>query len=229
MTSVVENLSYEELCARNRAVLIDFAFKQKRKRAPEPKELDSWSAYFNRTRDVRDLLSNLARASGDEGSCLSPLGVIPPLAIPLTYEGSIEAIETPERLKVGMPEKFKVKVENRSNHSWHVDEKKMIRVCYHWFNEKSEVVIYDGHRTPLPHRLDPGESVEAEVIITPPSTIGSYILELSLVHEGACWFEERGFRTCRLTLEVSWCFSPSIERAWKGFEMYKKFSEASFA
>jgi len=52
-------------------------------------------------------------------------------------------------------------------------------------------------------RFQPGNLVQATVMVEVPKEPGDLILELTLVQEGVTWFEERGFMTERLAVKVS--------------------------
>src|SRR5690242_7186774 len=56
-----------------------------------------------------------------------------------------------------------------------------VNLSYHWLARNHETVVFDGLRTPLPHDLGPGESVELKASIQAPERSGRYILEITLV------------------------------------------------
>ena len=76
-----------------------------------------------------------------------------------------------------------------------------VNLSYHWLNRKGEPVIFDGLRTPLPGDLPPGESVLLKAAIEAPAKPGRYMLELTLVQEGAAWFSEKN-DSAKLVLPV---------------------------
>ena len=45
-----------------------------------------------------------------------------------------------------------------------------------------------GRRSPLTSTLHPDDSIIVPVLVEAPSTSGSYVLEVDLVHEGVRWF-----------------------------------------
>lgn len=51
-----------------------------------------------------------------------------------------------------------------------------------------------GARAPLPHDVDPGETVQVFLRVTLPQWPGSYRLDVDLVQEDVAWFEERSGR-----------------------------------
>ena len=66
-----------------------------------------------------------------------------------------------------------------------------MNLSYHWFDRTGAVVVFDGLRTPLPHDVQPGESVQLRATIQPPDRAGQYTLEVTLVQETVAWFPER--------------------------------------
>ncbi|GFP27234.1 hypothetical protein [Candidatus Hakubella thermalkaliphila] len=72
-------------------------------------------------------------------------------------------------------------------------EENHIHASYHWLDkETGEVIIWDGVRTELPHRVIPGERVPVQVGIKTPEKPGDYILQLDLIREGVHWFSQVG-------------------------------------
>ncbi len=70
-------------------------------------------------------------------------------------------------------------------------------------NIDGQYLIYDGIRTQLKSQMvHPGESVEEVIQIVAPGLIGRFKLILTFVQEGVCWFEERGFGTAILELDI---------------------------
>ncbi len=65
-----------------------------------------------------------------------------------------------------------------------------IFISYHWRDLEGSIVIHEGHRTPIPIELLPGRQLTVPMLITAPSQIGQYLLEITLVHEGIRWIDE---------------------------------------
>ncbi|HEY8547206.1 MAG TPA: hypothetical protein VIL36_19230 [Acidimicrobiales bacterium] len=84
-----------------------------------------------------------------------------------------------------------VRVENQGSAvwPWGLDQPPEIRVSYHWWTPGGDLVDYEGHRSPLPCRLGPGESTIVPVWVQAPAEPGAYVLELDLVHEHVRWFD----------------------------------------
>lgn len=80
---------------------------------------------------------------------------------------------------------------------WGADQHPEIRVSYHWRTVRDRsVVVFDGHRSPPPERIGPGQTALVPVWVQAPAEPGRYLLELDLVHEHVRWFEQP------LTIEV---------------------------
>jgi hypothetical protein len=72
---------------------------------------------------------------------------------------------------------------------WHnpsVNEGRQARLSYHWLKENGSIHDYDGLRSWLPRRLDPGDSTVVPLLVRAPKKKGVYVLEVDLVHER--WF-----------------------------------------
>lgn len=67
-------------------------------------------------------------------------------------------------------------------------------VSYHWFRG-GRLVVWDGERTPLPRDLRVGGRAAVSVRVATPAEPGSYVLQLTLVHEHVTWLEHRGADT----------------------------------
>ena len=64
-----------------------------------------------------------------------------------------------------------------------------IRMAYHWRDGEGGALVQDGHRTPFPVAVAPGEECIVPVGVTAPETDGRYELSLDVVHEHVRWFE----------------------------------------
>lgn len=83
-----------------------------------------------------------------------------------------------------------------------------MRAAYHWLDPLGNPVVWDGRRTPLPHTIAPGETVELELTVTAPRPPGPYLLAFDLVEEHRFWFAEVGAAPLELEVEVA----PGIAR-----------------
>lgn len=96
-----------------------------------------------------------------------------------------------------------VDIYNQSREDWIGDGSHPVYLSYHWRRSDSEVSEFDGFRTPVPNRIiKSGSKVRAEMMVEAPNVEGCFVLELTLVQEQVCWFEQMGFQPFRLEVEV---------------------------
>ena len=107
------------------------------------------------------------------------------------YLASIRPGEVYRRLVAGDHRPFRVWVHNEGSEWWPggEDRQPLIRLSYRWLTPNGDVVEGEGHRTPLPRPLGPGESCLVEMNVTAPFLAGSYLLAPDLVHEHVRWFQ----------------------------------------
>jgi hypothetical protein len=76
-------------------------------------------------------------------------------------------------------------------------------ISYHWLPETGDKPVhFEGHRTPLPNDVAPGETVSASEVLVVSPDIGSYRLQITLVQEGVAWFEQQGAKTLIVPVKV---------------------------
>jgi hypothetical protein len=129
-----------------------------------------------------------------------------------SYLGAAKLRTPLAKLRSGIPLDVDVTIENNSNTHWENTSSTFINASYHWLDENGSPFQYDGMRTPLPTVIAVGEAVPLKLKVIPPSYPGSYQLQLTLVHEGVCWFEERGFNATLNPIEIEWCLPASTDR-----------------
>lgn len=107
------------------------------------------------------------------------------------YVATIRPIDVHRRLIADDHRPFRVRVSNEGTEWWPGgnDRVPLIRVAYRWLTPDGDVCEAEGHRTPLPHPLAPGESCTVVMNVTPPSSAGRYLFAPDLVHEHVRWFE----------------------------------------
>jgi len=64
-----------------------------------------------------------------------------------------------------------------------------VYLSYHWLNDKGTYEVFDGIRTDIRYPLLPGESRHFSLDIIAPKIAGEYVLQVTLVQEACCWFE----------------------------------------
>jgi hypothetical protein len=106
-------------------------------------------------------------------------------------------------LSAGTATTVYVDIMNESSERWVGDTYNPINVSYHWLELSGKPHVFDGWRTGLPEQgIMPGDNVTLGMRILAPEERGYYTLVLTLVQEGVCWFEHRGFKPAVLKIEV---------------------------
>lgn len=117
--------------------------------------------------------------------------------------GKIIALDSDTSVKAGSLFQITVKISNKGKETWHGYGDHPVHLSYHWKKFDGSFLIYDGIRTELcKPDLKPGEDIEQQVIIVAPDTCGKFILVMTLVQEGVCWFEDKGFEFTVLDIIV---------------------------
>ena len=80
---------------------------------------------------------------------------------------------------------------NSGNRVWPAS---LVFIAYHWFRD-DKVIVWDGERTRLPRDVRAGGRASLAARVKTPTEPGSYVLQLTLVHENVSWFENKGART----------------------------------
>jgi hypothetical protein len=106
------------------------------------------------------------------------------------YRASIRLLERDHRMLAGETRNVYVTVRNRGTATWPggTGLPPEIRMSYHWRDGAGEVLVHDGHRTPFPVAVAPGEECIVPVGVTAPATGGAHELGLDVVHEQVRWF-----------------------------------------
>ena len=119
------------------------------------------------------------------------------------YQGHIRPLSSFPRLVAGTHAGLPIEITNQSHIPWRSEGERPTNLSYHWCTENGETLIKDGHRTALPGgELTPGQTAIASMLLQAPGTPGLHKLVVSLVQEGECWFEEKGFTPPCLFINV---------------------------
>ncbi|HUO84893.1 MAG TPA: LTA synthase family protein, partial [Thermoanaerobaculia bacterium] len=122
------------------------------------------------------------------------LALAPTLAIAVfaaaAQEYGVEIVEhqTPARLEEAAVLEIPLRLRNSGSATW--DPDRSFRVAYHWFSDSGDPLLWDGERTPLPHRVGPGEEVRLSARVTVPLGTGPRLLQWDVVHEGVTWISQ---------------------------------------
>jgi hypothetical protein len=126
------------------------------------------------------------------GEHIVPVG---PLAVRwLAYE-----LEEP---RAGMRGRARVALENAGTAPWRSRGDEGVQLAYHWLDPLGNPIVWDGVRTPLPHVVEPGASIELDVPVDAPRPGGRYRLAFDLVEELKFWFQEVGSAPLEVAVEV---------------------------
>lgn len=115
------------------------------------------------------------------------------------FRAELLALDTPEAVPTGRHGRLRVRVTNRSAHTWPADHQ--LRLGNHWLRDGRTLIRDDG-RVDLPTAVEPGQRTELALPIATPEQPGHYELELDLVQENVGWFAEHGSETIRIPLRV---------------------------
>lgn len=144
-------------------------------------------------------LDSLATAANNQAELLDSRKT-PAIANPM---GNIQVVEPVAQIAIDRETEIKVRVSNAGLEAWHAHGEHPVLLCYHWKNPTGDIHVYDGVRTRLVDaEIAPGMTFEQGMTIAPPGKKGTYRLVLTLVQEGVCWFEDRGFSHAEMDIDV---------------------------
>ncbi len=118
------------------------------------------------------------------------------------YMGAIAVQSSPARYCIDSPCRFTIEITNHSPFTWlparSATSSSAVSLAYHLYDERNELIRFDGIRSQLPHPIRSGESVRMECLVAVSENPGRYTIEFDLVNEGHRWF---GINR-RITIEV---------------------------
>jgi hypothetical protein len=104
------------------------------------------------------------------------------------YRADIDAPADLE-LQTGANAVVPIRIRNSGRLAWDSTAAPPILVSYHWLPVAGDrFVAFEGARTALASRVEPGDSAHVNVRVRPPRRPGRYRLEWDLVQEGRLWF-----------------------------------------
>lgn len=110
----------------------------------------------------------------------------------------------PPNTPAAVPLRIFVTVANASEIPWVQKDIGSLRVGNHWLDSSGELMVaQDDGRSVMPQVVAPGDSFDVDLVVTPPSAPGQYVLEIDVVHEAVSWFAGKGSSTLRQVLTVS--------------------------
>ena len=97
----------------------------------------------------------------------------------------------------------RVVLENAGGATWRSRGADGLQVSYHWLDTHGNAIVWDGTRTPFPHPVAPGETIELDLPLDAPRPPGRYVLRLDLVEEHRFWLSEIGVPPHDLEVDVA--------------------------
>ena len=111
------------------------------------------------------------------------------------------AHDLPE-LRAGAKTVARVVLRNAGSATWRSRGPEGVKLSYHWLDDRSNAIVWDGPRTDFGRAVAPAEEVEVEVVLRAPQPPGRYRLAFDLVEEFRFWFAEVGSSPLELDVEV---------------------------
>lgn len=126
---------------------------------------------------------------------------------PGAYRAALAVRLPRRRLHGGETLSCEVRVVNCGTDTWPVQPAHgsgigWVRVGNHWRDWRGRLAVTDDGRTVLPHDLGPGAAATVSLGVTAPRRRGPWLLEVDVVHEGICWFADRGSVPARAVVWV---------------------------
>lgn len=189
-------MTIENLRRKHKTILVDHAFRMYGITPNHDQSKQGWVDYLLSGGNFQAMLADLkdGRTLPSDNNLTARL--------PETL-GSIALTGSPPEFHAGENYRIPVIVENKTNTIWQTSEANPIYLSYHWYFEKGDSCLFDGQRTALAAPVSHGEAHKLEMNVKTPGTFGNYVLELTMVMEGQFWFEECGFCTQRLAVQLN--------------------------
>ncbi len=124
----------------------------------------------------------------------------------LGAEIALDAAPPTAALKPGSPVSLPLRLANTGDTSWLHEppgSTGTVSLGGRLLDADGTLLDSDLFRVSLPRSVDPGDSVTLESRFAAPPAEGRYRLQLDLVAEGICWFQNHGSPTLELDLEAS--------------------------
>jgi phosphoglycerol transferase MdoB-like AlkP superfamily enzyme len=112
-----------------------------------------------------------------------------PVTVNPTHAFTVLGARTPRVLTVGGRRPAVLELRNDGPYAWLGDGS--VALAYHWLTIDGRVVDWEGRRSLVTGRVEPGDSIEIETWVEAPATAGRLALQWDMVEEGVCWFSDR--------------------------------------
>ena len=107
-----------------------------------------------------------------------------------------------EEPRAGVIGRARLQLENAGSAPWRSRGREGVQLAYHWLDTLGNPIVWDGIRTPLPHVVEPGATVDVDVPVLAARPPGGYRLAFDLVEELRFWFQEVGSVPLELEVDV---------------------------
>jgi hypothetical protein len=138
------------------------------------------------------------------------LRLLPPAATPapLEHPHAQLAAQVPGAIRAAASLELPVTVRNTGDAGWSAlgqlaTHLYRVAVSYHWQDDRGKAAVFEGARTFLPHDLPPGAAAQLTAHVLAPTLPGRYRLCLTLVQEGAIWFDQARAGAAYFTVDVT--------------------------
>ena len=108
-------------------------------------------------------------------------------------------------LRAGTQHWAQVSFRNAGTVAWQPpdESERGIWLSFHWLDRLGNAMVWEGHRTPIPDPVKPGESITLTTPIRGAVPPGPYRLAFDLVDEGRCWFADVGNAPLEIDADVA--------------------------
>ena len=127
--------------------------------------------------------------------------VAPTLAGP--YDAGYRVDSVPSEVTSGAEFAVVVSVTNRSWREWSSHDPARIFLSSRILNQRGDIVIADGPRTPFPRTVQPGEACSVYLKVRAPNAPGRFRVLVDGVHEGVAWFSDAGTPPLEFSVKVT--------------------------
>jgi len=124
----------------------------------------------------------------------TPVHLPPASGLPLKRKSRrairIQLRQSPTRVR--LQENFPVEIEiaNHSKETLSSSGPFPVNASYHWLSPAHKTIIQEGHRTPIPRTIVPGECIAFWMQVSAPEQPGPYLLQLAFVQEEVFWSDQ---------------------------------------
>jgi hypothetical protein len=120
------------------------------------------------------------------------------------YNSWIEPESRSLTAQIGDRIPFRLQIKNRGKKAWKSVGEYPCFLSYHlYLRDNYRTVRFDNRRFPLPHVVEPGDTIDMEITLRAPIEAKRYIFVFDMVREGQAWFRDYGSRLAVVRLNVT--------------------------